>query len=1100
MSSLIRLDTSCVYLDFVLAAGTASAAVISYYHRSLQEIKAFGANLNVSGADIIVCHDDGNKKVFLNPMNDQWVTFIQPMVKGKEKFFHAISMTTKLNDSMLLLKRGQESFMFYDFLMKKYDYPLMREWGGELFDWFELNGYISSENLFISENPATRSQSILVNGRNIALDDVYALNLCGINEVLLKTAIKELFNEGRIWISKERQQPLCFKDMDSYFKKYGPTLVANLEKLLNPLTNLDGEAHDFTLKNMRLYPQQLATVNGDVELLTEHSNYAILNHGMGTGKTIVAASIVESYFTRKWMKRHHGTILRDAYTGKNVCYRNIVMAPGHLVEKWAKEVREQIPGSKVEILRDFSQLVALRKRGSKRSGKEWYVISKDFGKLTYQLEPTPVKRRRGYIMGKVCKDCERQYFSPGHTCPNCGSRKYFLKPSGRRRTGMVCPHCNNILLENIYQNTGVEDVEKVLDHDSFTAQRDRNSHCFFCEEELWQPHVANLGPNERKQKWVRVTHFANAAHKRKKTVWLHEDYMDEYFMEIKESPLNVIKREGTRKYSPVEFIKRYLKGYFDFAVFDEAHLYKGGSTGQGHAMHALVRASKKQLALTGTIAGGYANHLYYLLWRLCPARMRKLGYEFSDEIRFIEKYGKLERTYEYGGVTDTDYNSSCKGRQKSQAKVKPGISPLIFMDFLLDSTTFLDLSDMSKYLPKLKETVVTVAPESVEERDMVRSYLNVIDDLVAVGHDSEMGGKGVLSTMLQFSLSYIDKPYGVNPILSPKNGAIIAKPRSYDSFLGTGNYDGLLAKEKKLVELVTSELAEGRNCFVFCEYTGSPETCITHRLKEVLEIHCNLKGKVAILESESPKASEREAWMHKKASEGIKVFITNPRCVETGLDFCFKYEGKVYNYPTIFFYQMGYSLFTIWQASRRHYRLNQTEECRTYYMALEGTVQTKVIELIAEKQAATSAIQGKFSTEGLAAMANGTDARMKLAQSLSSLDETSGNDLQEMFDVLAVHDEDNAVYEKYKVMSLYHEIIGEEKEERTFDEVKTKEMSGLFMYHLFDLSNYTPIEQTENAADMVVEEIRIPDTVEKTAGRSKRKFNDVAGQMSLFSI
>ena len=47
--------------------------------------------------------------------------------------------------------------------------------------------------------------------------------------------------------------------------------------------------------------------------------------------------------------------------------------------------------------------------------------------------------------------------------------------------------------------------------------------------------------------------------------------------------------------------------------------------------------------------------------------------------------------------------------------------------------------------------------------------------------------------------------------------------------------------------------------------------------------------------------------------------------------------------------RIGNSLFTVWQASRRHYRMNQTMECRTYYMAYEGTAQAKVIELIAEK-------------------------------------------------------------------------------------------------------------------------------------------------------
>ena len=218
------------------------------------------------------------------------------------------------------------------------------------------------------------------------------------------------------------------------------------------------------------------------------------------------------------------------------------------------------------------------------------------------------------------------------------------------------------------------------------------------------------------------------------------------------------------------------------------------------------------------------------------------------------------------------------------------------------------------------------------------------------------------------------------------------------------------AKEKRLIELINKEKKEGRNCFVFAEYTGSPSTCVSYRLKSIIEEHCHLKGQVAVLESSSPCASKREEWMHKQAAAGIKVFITNPRNVETGLDFCFKQDGIVYNYPTLIFYQLGYSLFTIWQASRRHYRLNQREECRTYYMAVAGTVQQAVIGLIAQKMAATSAIQGKFSVEGLSAMAQGVDVKLKLAQALSNMDEQNGANLQEMFDVLQNDNDNDEMY------------------------------------------------------------------------------------------
>ena len=153
-------------------------------------------------------------------------------------------------------------------------------------------------------------------------------------------------------------------------------------------------------------------------------------------------------------------------------------------------------------------------------------------------------------------------------------------------------------------------------------------------------------------------------------------------------------------------------------------------------------------------------------------------------------------------------------------------------------------------------------------------------------------------------------------------------------------------------------------------------------------------------------------WIRERAKDGVEVFITNPKLIETGVDLCWTEGGKRYNYPTLIFYQLGYSLFTVWQASRRHYRMNQTMECRTYYMAYEGTAQAKVIELIAEKQVATAAIQGKFSVEGISAMAEGVDARVALASSLADRDVKSGNALQKMFDVLHSSDKQAEAYVK----------------------------------------------------------------------------------------
>ena len=89
---------------------------------------------------------------------------------------------------------------------------------------------------------------------------------------------------------------------------------------------------------------------------------------------------------------------------------------------------------------------------------------------------------------------------------------------------------------------------------------------------------------------------------------------------------------------------------------------------------------------------------------------------------------------------------------------------------------------------------------------------------------------------------------------------------------------------------------------------------------------------------------------------------------------------------------------------------------------------------MAEKQMATSAIQGKFSAEGLAAMATGVDARVKMAQALAEGDTGDRKSIENMFDVLNKNAQDEgeaeAILSKtfYEVTGLGRKNLEEKKE------------------------------------------------------------------------
>jgi hypothetical protein len=98
-----------------------------------------------------------------------------------------------------------------------------------------------------------------------------------------------------------------------------------------------------------------------------------------------------------------------------------------------------------------------------------------------------------------------------------------------------------------------------------------------------------------------------------------------------------------RRYPLSEYIKDHLKGYFDFYIADEVHELKGGSTARSNSFGALANTSKKTIALTGTLFGGYADDIFYVLYRLSPGTIKDEDIRYNEVLKWMGKYGVLER-------------------------------------------------------------------------------------------------------------------------------------------------------------------------------------------------------------------------------------------------------------------------------------------------------------------------------------------------------------------------------------------------------------------------------------------------------------------------
>src|SRR6478672_8185127 len=74
---------------------------------------------------------------------------------------------------------------------------------------------------------------------------------------------------------------------------------------------------------------------------------------------------------------------------------------------------------------------------------------------------------------------------------------------------------------------------------------------------------------------------------------------------------------------------------------------------------------------------------------------------------------------------------------------------------------------------------------------------------------------------------------------------------------------------------------------------------------------------------------------HDKSKTGVQVVICHPKLVETGLD--------LLDFPTIIFYESGYSLHTLRQASRRSWRIGQKQPVRVKFLCYEGTMCRRLV-------------------------------------------------------------------------------------------------------------------------------------------------------------
>ncbi len=410
-------------------------------------------------------------------------------------------------------------------------------------------------------------------------------------------------------------------------------------------------------------------------------------------------------------------------------------------------------------------------------------------------------------------------------------------------------------------------------------------------------------------------------------------------------------KENYRKFMPALFIKNKLSNFFDLLIADEVHQYKNLS-GQGYAFGILSRVCRYTLGLTGTLMGGYALDLFYLIYRTHPGVMLADDNLWGSPGQFMEKYGVLERIT----IIPEEDGLSVKSKKRTIVKAKPGVSPLLMGKMLLANSVFLRLSDMSETLPEYEEEVIELRMDT----EQGETYHRFEEDMKgALKQALAKGDNSLLGSYLNALLSYPDRIY---------QGVTVYHPHTHELVAFAPPVQGDMPKERELLQILDNEISKGRKVLVYIQ--NSNTTDISPRLVKMVED----KGyRVRVLRAGDTegRAEKIDKWVKK----GLDVLICNPKLVETGLD--------LLSFPSIVFYQCGYSTYTLRQASRRSWRITQGDPVKVYYLTYSGTMQTRAMKLIATKLETSLALEGELTDKGLSALSESSDSMsIELARAL----------------------------------------------------------------------------------------------------------------------
>ncbi|MAS35385.1 MAG: hypothetical protein CL610_15350 [Anaerolineaceae bacterium] len=491
------------------------------------------------------------------------------------------------------------------------------------------------------------------------------------------------------------------------------------------------------------------------------------------------------------------------------------------------------------------------------------------------------------------------------------------------------------------------------------------------------------------------------------------------------------------RYRLDEYIKRVYPDRVYLLIWDEIHEAANGDTGNGESFGRLAGLAQKVLAMTGTPFNGKSSSLFNIEYHLNERVRQRYNWggaarlthkdrgssgfqqviEGSSQQRgraessWVSDMGVREQVVEerptYDSNTGAYTGTSTYERPYEEA---PGISPLLVAE-VLDHAIFFSLADLGKALPEYEEIALPVEmdADTYEQYDRTRQLLK--DYLIQRRWEGDTTFRG---SYLQWSMGWINTPFRPtevihnikHPITGEKRPHVVTQIPSYGE-------DRIYAKEQALIDLLKDELAAGRPCVVYLRQTATKD--IQPRIESLIRKH--VPGAVPYILKNTVQAERREKVIEQQIAAGINVVVCNPELVKTGLD--------LIHFPTLIFHEITFNLSTMMQAAARAYRLNQThDQCKTFYIFAEGTMEHTAVQLMSRKQRAAKLLTGDIGLTGLDALTEGESGFEEALLAAIAKDETLLNP-SEMFKASAGQSEIDAEDAAYWNVEIVDEGVDE---------------------------------------------------------------------------